>query len=227
MTPQRLRITYRKTGALQWVAHLDMMRTWERALRRARLPLAYSQGFSPHSRLSLGAPLSVGAVGERELLDVWLEEAVATEVVARALGEVLPDGLAVVAVEAIGERTPAIQAATQAARYRVTLDRSQVDVDGLRSRIAELLARDALEWEEQRGEKTRRYDLRAAVYDIALSVEDEAVTLEMHLALNEHATGRPQAVLAALGVEAQPLAIVRTAIELESRQVAMRGAVEW
>ena len=58
--PQRLRVTYRKADALRYVGHLDLMRTWERSLRRARLPLAYTQGFSPHARLALGAPLAVG-----------------------------------------------------------------------------------------------------------------------------------------------------------------------
>ena len=72
--PQRLRITYRKDGPARHVGHLDVMRTWERAIRRAKLPLAYTQGFSPHARIALAAPLPVGTIGERELMDIWLDE---------------------------------------------------------------------------------------------------------------------------------------------------------
>ena len=55
---QRLRVTFAKEGPLRWVAHLDLMRTWERAIRRAVLPLTYSQGFSPHAKIALAAPLA-------------------------------------------------------------------------------------------------------------------------------------------------------------------------
>ncbi len=67
--PQRLRITYRKDGPAKYVAHLDLMRTWERAIRRATLPLAYSQGFSPHARIAMAAPL---LTSQRLIQQQWL-----------------------------------------------------------------------------------------------------------------------------------------------------------
>ena len=59
---------------MKYITHLDMMRFWERALRRADVPLAYSEGFSPHAQISLAAPLAVGTTSEAELMDVFLAE---------------------------------------------------------------------------------------------------------------------------------------------------------
>ena len=70
---QRLRVTFSRGEELKYLSHLDVMRLWERALRRADLPLAYSQGFSPHAKISIAAPLPLGVTGERELMDIVLQ----------------------------------------------------------------------------------------------------------------------------------------------------------
>jgi len=69
----RLRITFSKEGWLIYSSHLDLMRVWERALRRAGAPLAYSGGFNPRPKLQIARALPLGHVGEGELIDVWLE----------------------------------------------------------------------------------------------------------------------------------------------------------
>ena len=96
----------------------------------------------------------------------------------------------------------------------MTFTPGSVDAGEIRGRIAELLALDALDWEEQRGEKTRRYDLRATVRDLAVREEGERVVLAMDLELNEQRTGRPTSLLAALAIEARPASVVRTALRL-------------
>lgn len=221
---QRLRLTYAKTGALAYVAHLDLVRAWERAFRRARLPLAYSQGYSPHARLSLGAPLPVGAEGTHELLDVWMDPRVAPADAERALRAVLPVGLTVITVEEISEAWPALQATTSTATFRVTLDPTALDVAVLGARIAAFLALDTLPWEDVRADRTRQYDLRAAVHTLTLeaaSAADERLpVLEMTLALNATLTGRTDAVLAALEIRTPPLRVIRTAITLADQQPA-------
>jgi radical SAM-linked protein len=72
---QRLRITFSQAGALRYVGHLDMVRTWERGLRRAGVPLAYSGGFNPGPRLYFASGLPLGATGRAEIVDVLLTEA--------------------------------------------------------------------------------------------------------------------------------------------------------
>ncbi|MEZ4501217.1 MAG: TIGR03936 family radical SAM-associated protein [Dehalococcoidia bacterium] len=221
--PQRLRVTYRKDGPARYVAHLDVMRTWERAIRRAGLPLAYSQGFSPHARLQLAAPLPVGTIGERELLDLWLDEPVAPLEAGRRLAEALPPGLEVVEVEEIGDRLPALQASLRAARYEVRFGPRALDVPAAAAAIERLLALEELPWEEARGDRTRSYLLRATIFEMRLRPSSEGDVIEMRLAMADGLTGRPASILAALAVEAEPDAIVRTEVEVDRPQVAMRA----
>lgn len=213
---QRLRLTFAIGGPMRYVSHLDTMRTWERTIRRARLPLAYTQGFSPHPRIALAAPLPVGIEGERELMDLWLDEPTAPADAARALNEAAPPGLEVVAIEEVDDRLPSLQSQLATARYRVQLDASQLALDrsAVAGRLERLLALDALDWEEQRGEKVRRYDLRATIIDLA--VDEGGATLQMHLSLEEGRTGRPAQVLRALELDAGVPHIVRTEVELRA-----------
>ena len=71
--PRRVRIVFRKGEVVKYISNLDLLRAWERILRRARLPLAYTHGFSPHPRITIAMPLAVGCSGENEVLDVLLD----------------------------------------------------------------------------------------------------------------------------------------------------------
>ena len=72
-------VVFEKGEALRHIGHLDLMRTMQRALRRSNLPIKYSNGFNPHIRLSFAAPLSVGVIGLRELMEVPLEDGVTVQ----------------------------------------------------------------------------------------------------------------------------------------------------
>jgi radical SAM-linked protein len=219
---QRLRLTFAIGGPMRYVSHLDTMRTWERTIRRARLPLAYTQGFSPHPRIALAAPRPVGVEGEREPMDLWLEEPVSLAAAARALNAAAPPGLEVVTIEEVDERLPSLQSQLASARYRVHLDASRLPEGAhadLTARIDALLARDELDWEEQRGEKVRRYDLRATIIELTLV----DTTIEMHLSLEEGRTGRPAQVLRALELDGGVPQIIRIEVILQEPRETASG----
>lgn len=223
---QRFRLTFAIGGPMRYVSHLDTMRTWERTIRRARLPLAYTQGFSPHPRIALAAPLPVGIEGERELMDLWLDAPTTPGDAVRALNDAAPPGLEVVSIEEVDDRLPSLQSQLATARYRVRLDASQLSLDRpeLARRLDELLALDQLDWEEQRGEKVRRYDLRATIIDLAL--DEGGATLRMHLSLEEGRTGRPAQVLRALDLDAGVPQIVRTEVALRDAEASEAATTE-
>ena len=227
---QRIRITFRKGGVLQWVSHLDTMRTWERTLRRAKLPLAYTQGFSPHPRIALAAPLPVGFEGERELMDAWLDPPLAPAEVRARLQSILPPGLELVDVDEVAERLPSLQSSLRAARYRIAFDAREVQPVSLAARLADFLALEHLEWEEQRGEKRRTVDLRPGVLEAAVREAPPAdddpegkplTVLELRLSLDEGRGVRAASVVDAFGVDAEPLAMVRTELEIDRPQIAL------
>ena len=220
---QRVRVTYRKAGVLRFIGHLDLMRTWERALRRARLPLAYSQGYSPHPRIALAAPLPVGMIGERELMDVLLTEHLPASEVMEKLASTLPEDIDVLDVREVARKLPSLQASTLSARYRVVFDAADIDATALRERVESLLVRDELDWEEERGGKLRRYDLRAVVRALAVHEREGSVEVAMDLVLTPELTGRPGSVLRALAVDAEPLELIREELVVDTPQLAMQA----
>src|SRR5262245_16842724 len=92
----RLRITYRKRGDLRFLSHLDLARTFERALRRSGLPIGFSEGFNPRIRLSFPGALPTGIESESEELDVTLTSPVDVDATLSRLREVLPPGIDVI-----------------------------------------------------------------------------------------------------------------------------------
>src|SRR3954454_6714838 len=95
---QRLRIRYAKRGRLRFTSHRDFSRAFERALVRARVPMAYSSGFNPHPRISYAGASPTGSASEAEYLEIGLAEVVDPAALHARLGEALPDGLDVLEV---------------------------------------------------------------------------------------------------------------------------------
>src|SRR5512143_56497 len=95
VTKQRLRITFTRDETLKYIGHLDMARTWQRIARRAKLPLAYSEGFNPQPRMSFAAALPVGCTSDHEELDMVLSPACVIDEVKAQLDRALPPGIKV------------------------------------------------------------------------------------------------------------------------------------
>jgi radical SAM-linked protein len=211
----RLRITFSKTGALRYTGHLDLHKIWERTVRRADLPLAYSQGFHPQPRLQLASALPLGFLGQQEVMDLWLEMPVgsATTLFLDLLQRAAPPGLTILNIEEVDSHLPALQTQVQAADYEVTL-LDPFDGPALRQKIAELLELEHLE----RDRRGRSYDLRPLIESLQLLSEAGSGTqrIVMRLAAREGATGRPEEVLQALGVPSEGARIERTRLILKS-----------
>jgi len=200
---------FSKGGSLAYTSHLDLMRVWERALRRAEVPLAYSQGFNPRPKLQLAAALPLGHTAEAELLDVWLEKPLSVAPLTKALVPVLPDGLAINEVCQVVLEEPALPTQVVSAEYRVEVASGDT-VEQVDARIEQVLAAEVLLQEQARpGREGKQYDLRPLIERLWLErgpesveggVEEGGVVLGMQLAAREGATARPEAVLKALGM---------------------------
>lgn len=199
----RVRITFTKQGALRYTGHLDLHRLWERAMRRANLPITYSQGFHPQPRMSLAAALPLGFSSRCEVLDVRLNDEIPLEDIRVRLKDNLPHDIQVTNIESVDERAPALQTQVVSAQYHVQLT-EPVDGSDLKRRVGELLESESLP-RERRG---KFYDLRPLIE--ALTADVESFTLQMTLAAREGATGRPDEVLTALGIEPEYARVERT-----------------
>lgn len=195
----RIRITFSKTEAMRYTGHLDLHRAWERTFRRAALPIAYSQGFHPQPKFSLAAALPLGFTSECELADAWLAEELPLEDVLAALRRAVPPGMDIHSLELADERAPALQTQISSSEYQVIILDPVTDLPG---QVAALLSAGSLP-RERRG---KSYDLRPLVEDIQVTGSD---TLSLRLAAREGATGRPEEVLAVLGVPVEAARIHR------------------
>lgn len=210
----RLRIRFGCDAALRYVSHLDLMRVWERACKRAGLPLTHSQGFTPRPKIALAAPLPVGVTSEAELLDIVLYRPVDIAETRASLEPQLPEGLQLRAIESAPLRQPSLQSLVRAAEYEVALE-APPNGASWEQGISELLARAEIPWEQDRGGKIRRYDLRPLILELELSsCAAQSASLRMRLRHDERGAGRPEQVALALGVSRPPLRIHRVGLEL-------------
>jgi len=192
---QRLRVRYAKRGRARFTSHRDFGRAFERALRRAGVPMAYSSGFSPHPRISYANASPTGAASEAEYLEIGLSELCDPAKVQAALDAALPPGLDV--VEVVPSPPGALADLLTGSRWAVDL--VGVPADAVGAAVTALLAQQSVQVERMTKNGMRLFDARAAV--ISLTLEEptraDAVRLLVTLAHTVPAV-RPDDVLAAL-----------------------------
>ncbi|MDO8688569.1 MAG: TIGR03936 family radical SAM-associated protein, partial [Dehalococcoidia bacterium] len=162
---QRVRVTFSRGTDAKYCSHLDLMRLWERALRRAALPLAYSEGFTPHARIALASPLPVGVTSEGELMEVYLRKRVSPHFFLDQIRPQLPAGIDISMVEEANIAAPSLQALVRFAEYQVTVECPQTRQE-VEARIASLLAQKEVLIERRRPGGAKSLDLRALVEQI-------------------------------------------------------------
>jgi radical SAM-linked protein len=198
MTPQRLRIVFRKGAEIKYISHLDLMRAWERALRRADVDIAYSRGFNPRPKLVFASALPVGFIGRAEMVDITLERPMDLRAFASRLKAQLPCGLQIESVTKVPAALPSLPGQVLAAEYEVCVE-SQDAADEQQSRLDRLLAEDSVPRRRQRPDGERVYDLRPLIQKLwIVGRRAEMYVIGMRLQADAQGTGRPDEVMAAL-----------------------------
>jgi radical SAM-linked protein len=212
-TKQRLIITFGKFAALRYTSNLDIAKIWERVLRRADLPLLYSQGFNTRPRIQLASALPLGITSECELIDVSLKEIIPLDGLPQRLEAVSPDGLRVFNVQETPAHSPALQALVRSAEYRISfLDR--INPALLQDRVRALLDRPSIVRTFERKNRKSAVDLRLLIHDLRI----EGDSLIAHLASGEKGNFRPDDLLRELELYDFPHIIHRFRLYLlESR----------
>lgn len=202
----RVRITFTKQGPLRYTGHLDLHKLWERALRRAEMPLSYSQGFHPQPKISLASALPLGFSSKGEVMDFRLNEELPLEDIRTRLQNQLPKDIQITQIESVDEREPALQTQTLSAAYDVHLT-EPADGAELTRKVEKIMMSETLP-RERRG---KSYDLRPLIEMLSvIKNADGKIWLKMTLAAREGATGRPEEVLAELGIEPETTRVERT-----------------
>ncbi|WP_338678260.1 TIGR03936 family radical SAM-associated protein [Streptomyces sp. SCSIO 30461] len=156
---QRIRLCYTKRGRLRFTSHRDFQRAFERALRRAEVPMAYSAGFTPHPKVSYANAAPTGTGSEAEYLEIALTEARDPERLRALLDESLPDGLDI--TDAVEARTSGLADRLTASVWELRLD--GVVPDDADRAVRAFLAAETVQVERKTKNGMRSFDARGAV----------------------------------------------------------------
>jgi radical SAM-linked protein len=192
---QRLRVRYAKRGRLRFTSHRDFSRAFERAVVRARIPMAYSSGFNPHPRISYAGAAPTGAASEAEYLEIGLARVSEPDDIHRALADALPDGLDVLqVVDAASTGSGSLADRLEASRWSVVV---AADERAAAEAVTTFMALDSVSVERMTKKGLRTFDCRAAVVTMAAAPHDAGAVLDLTLRHTVPAV-RPDDVLTGL-----------------------------
>lgn len=196
----RVRVTFAKQGALRYIGHLDLHKIWERSIRRAKLPLSYSQGYHPQPKIHLAAALPLGFSSCAEVMDMWLNEDV--ENVVSTLQANVPPGLTIMDASQVDDREPSLQSQVIATEYQVEITEAG-SATSLNEKVASVLESESI----PRIRRKKEYDLRPLIEELTSPDNNH---IRMRLTAREGATGRPEEVLDVMGIPLEDTRIERT-----------------
>ncbi len=175
----KLRFQITKEKEIRFISHLEYVRTIGRAIRRAKLPAAYSQGFNPHMKYSLASALGVGVVSYAEFVELELTEPMNPLEAAEAFKKALPRGIRVLAVDAVETNAPALMSVAGGAEYRVTVPWTGNVADA----VEKFNSADEVFFEKQAPkakEKVKRIDVKFYIPEISVVQRETETELHFH-----------------------------------------------
>ena len=188
------RALFEKTGNAVWISHLDLMRLFQRAFKRAGLPLTHTQGFNPRPSVSIALPLSVGVESCCELLDFDLDQVnVPCDEIMKRLNDALVEGVRVLSVYDNGSKIKNLALL----RSQITLEFDQGVPTGAGERIREMLSREQLSVEKKNKNGVTEQDLIPMIRFFDIREDDHVVTVEL-LACCQNPTLNPMQIVAAV-----------------------------
>lgn len=216
----RMIAEFEKMGRMSWFSHLDLQNTMQRALRRAQLPVAYSQGFNPHVLTSFATALSVGCQSRGEVMEVEMAGEISPEEFAEKLNACLPDGLKVRRCAPVPDSAPALMAKVAEAGYDITAPNAD-----LTQAVEAFLKAEEVMVEKRSKTKTRLVNIRPMVHEITCAFDGKDSRLSMVLEQTNANALKVELVMQALAPE-QEFRFVRTALYAAGSDVAREELFE-
>ncbi|HHY92007.1 MAG TPA: DUF2344 domain-containing protein [Firmicutes bacterium] len=215
----RIRVKLAKDEPARFISHLDLAGAVEKAVRRAGLPMAYSQGFTPRPKIAFASALALGATSAAEYADFELRERLPVTEFARRLQEQLPEGLRLLAAREVPAGAPALMAEINASGWEVEVHLPGRTADEVAHAWDEFLARESIYIFKETKHKRRDLDIRPLILKARLVPRAEGGTWELLLRSGNAGNVRPeevlQAFLAETGWEAKIERIHRTGLYVE------------
>lgn len=215
----KVRIKFAKYGVMKFIGHLDMMRFFQKAVRRADIDIRYSEGFSPHQIMSFAAPLGVGIESFGEYMDIEVLSLPSTEAMKEALNQVMVEGVEILSVSILPEKAKNAMASVAAASYRLRMKEGAFPVDGLPEKIRAFYGQEHIPYTKETKKNVVELDLKEGIYGLYAETDGS-----VRMLVNASSSGniKPTAVFEAFcryaGVEIGPSAYQITRLETYARQ---------
>lgn len=183
----KVRIKFSKHGVLRYIGHLDVMRYFQRAFRRAGIDIKYSTGYSPHQIMSFAAPLGVGLESEGEYMDVELSSFPSSHDLIWALNEQMAEGIEIHSAVLLPEGTGNAMASVAAAGYYIDFRDGFMPPKGWEDAISAFMAQDEILYVKKTEKSEREINLKEYIYDFRVSSHGEKDCL--YLMVNASSSG--------------------------------------
>ena len=190
----KYRVKFTKEEEMKYIGHLDIMRLFQRAIRRAQLPVAYSKGFNPHQLLAFANPLSLGMTSGGEYGDFTFTKAVDTKELVDRLNAVLPEGIRVLSAVLLKEGVKNAMACVEAARYEVRLDRA-LEENELEKSVSSFLEQPEIIVMKKTKHHMKETDIKPDIYAMQARKDETGQKLELLLAAGSNRSLKAELVI--------------------------------
>lgn len=188
---ERIIIKFTKTKEAKFISHLDLMRTINRALKRAGLSVAYSKGYNPHPNISFAAPLSLGIGSEAEYCDIELESAEEENKIIDGLNSVLPAGIRVISSISVKTKLPPTMALVEGALYSIALGDCVEETEAINI-VNGILGMGEINRLKKTKTGEKMVNIRPMIHDLRISASDnDQVVFECLISTGSRANLNP------------------------------------
>ena len=180
----KVRIKFAKYGVMKFIGHLDMMRFFQKAIRRAEIDVRYSEGFSPHQIMSFAAPLGVGIESLGEYLDIEVLSMDSPEAIRQALNDVMVEGVEILSVTVLPDQAKNAMASVAAASYRLIMKDGNFPIDDLEEKLQAFYAQKTIPYTKETKKSVLELDLKQGIYELGVNKEGS-----IHMLVNASSSG--------------------------------------
>lgn len=205
----RVRIKFAKQGAMKFIGHLDVMRYFQKAIRRADIPIAFSEGFSPHMIMSFAAPLGVGLTSHAEYMDIEVKEAIPSGEALERLNRVMVEGMEVLSYRQVPEeKASKAMSLVAAADYTLVFREGYEPESGWEEKLLKFYGQDSIIVTKKTKKGEREVDIRPLIY--RLDVREGTIFMQVSTGSTDNL--KPELVMEAffawMGLEISPYALL-------------------
>ncbi len=190
----KLRVKFSKHGAIRYIGHLDVMRFFQKAIRRAGIDVVYTKGYSPHQIMSFASPLGVGLTSNGEYMDIEVQSITSCEDILQRLNSVSVPGIEILSMKILPEEAGNAMASIAAASYTVTIKEERKPGFDIKKALPDFMAQKEIPYVKETKKGERQMDLRPGIFE--LTWKNDA----FHMLLDASSAGniKPVQVISAL-----------------------------